>query len=214
MTAGYWSSICTLSGRSCLSTWHHCVRALRFAVERPWDVFHEHALYKASECSGAHGDGHEDLHTVQELGALRAFQALPTCRQRTYTAVSLQELSGFAAWSATSGLADAVERVAAWTGLDVGLKADHVPHNWRALLAKDPTWHVLIADDVKEKRQPRQEKRPHHRAHQGKPWQTQGAADDDSSLHKPVRRRPAAQARHPQDTRSCSGRARPRSTGD
>ena len=110
-------------------------------IRRPWEVFHEDAVFT---------DVHEDLRAVQKLGALRAFQALPACRQREYTAVSLQELSAFAAWSATSGLADAMERVAAWTGLDDDLKAEHVPHNWRALLAEDPTWRVLIADDVKE----------------------------------------------------------------
>ena len=119
-------------------------------IRRPWDVFHEDAVYKVNDRSGEFGDGHEDLRAVQKLGALRAFQALPACRQREYTAVSLQELSAFAAWSATSGLADAMERVAAWTGLDCDLKAEHVPDNWRALLAEDPTRHVYIADDMKE----------------------------------------------------------------
>ena len=63
----------------------------------------------------------------------------------------------------------------------------------RALLAKHPTWHVLIANNVKEKRHPQQEKRPHHKAKQSKPWQIQGDADDDRTLHKPVSKRPAAQ---------------------
>ena len=130
-------------------------------IRRPWDVFHQTVLYEDNDRSGEAPHAHqEDLHALQELGALRAFQALPACRQRVYTAVSLQELSAFAAWSATSGLADAMERVAAWTGLDADLKADHLPHNWRALLAKDPTWHVFIADlnRVKEEAEEHQER--------------------------------------------------------
>ena len=119
-------------------------------IRRPWDVFHEDAVFRVHDRSGEFEDGHEDLRAVQKLGALRAFRKLPACRQREYTAISLQELSAFAAWSATSGLADAMERVAAWTGLENDLKAEHVPHNWRALLAEDPTWHVYIADDMKE----------------------------------------------------------------
>ena len=119
-------------------------------IRRPWDVFDADAYLKANDRSGEFRDGNEDSRAVQRLGALRAFQALPACRQREYTAVSLQELSAFVAWSATSGIADAMERVAAWTGLDCDLKKAHVPHDWRPLLAKDPKWHVLIADDVKE----------------------------------------------------------------
>jgi hypothetical protein len=119
-------------------------------IRRPWDVLHEDAVFRVNDRSREFGDGHKDLRAVQKLGALRAFQALPARRQREYTATSLQELSAFAAWSATSGLEDAMERVAAWTGLDCDLKQAHVPDDWRALLAKDPTWHVLIADDVKE----------------------------------------------------------------
>ena len=134
-------------------------------IRRPWDVFQEDVSERWNESltgedrsSEPHLAIHEELRAVQKLGALQAFQALPACRQRACAEVSLQEVSAFAAWSATCGLADAKERVAAWTGLDVGLKADHVPHNWRALLAKDPTWHVLIADDVKEEVEEHQER--------------------------------------------------------
>ena len=74
-------------------------------IRRPWDVFHEHVLSKVNDRPGATGGGREDSQAVQEFGALRAFRA-----------VSLQELSAFAAWSAASGLADAMERVAVWTG--------------------------------------------------------------------------------------------------
>ena len=119
-------------------------------IRRPWHVFHEDTVFKVNDPFGEFGDGHEDLRAVQKLGALRAFQELPACRQREYTAVSLQELSAFAAWSATCGLTDATERIAAWTGLDENQKAKHVSRNWHALLAKDPTWHVLIADDMRK----------------------------------------------------------------
>jgi len=127
-------------------------------IRRPWDVFQEDVSYTWIESltgedrSSDHPDLaiHEELRAVQRLGALQAFQALPACRQRDCAEVSLQELSAFAAWSATCGPADAMERVAAWTGLEADIKAGHVPHNWRAVLAKDPKWHVLIADDVKE----------------------------------------------------------------
>ena len=127
-------------------------------IRRPWDVFREDvsdtwiASLTDEDERAIHEEirADEELREVQRLGALRAFQALPACRHREYAEVSLQELSAFAAWSATCGPADAMERVAAWTGLEPALKAGHVPHNWRALLAKDPTWHVLIADDVKE----------------------------------------------------------------
>jgi hypothetical protein len=131
-------------------------------LRRPWIVFHEDVLYSLEEGNDLSRKAllafREDLHAVQELGALRAFQALPACRQRAYAKVSLQEVSAFAAWSATCGLADPMERIAAWTGLDADDKADHVPRNWRALLAKDPTWHVLIADDVKEEEEEHQER--------------------------------------------------------
>ena len=144
-------------------------------IRRPWNVFHEDVLYVIEDdkdvSSGSLVTYREELRAVQKLGALRAFQALPDRRQRMYAEVSLLELASFAAWSATSDYATEAERAAAWAGLDADTKADHVPsrRDCRALLAKDPTWHVFIADDMKEKRQPRQEKRPHHRAHQGKP---------------------------------------------
>ena len=63
-------------------------------IRRPWDIFHEDAV------EFGHEDGHEDLRAVRKLGALRAFQELPACRQRYYTETSLQELAAFAAWSA------------------------------------------------------------------------------------------------------------------
>ena len=122
-------------------------------IRRPWDVFHD---YVRDEDNAPDRDkmtceallaNQDDLLAISELGALRAFQELPVCRQRVFTTTSLQELSAFAAWSATSGLADAMERAAAWTALDDGVKEEHVLHNWRAPLAKDPTWHVFIADE-------------------------------------------------------------------
>ena len=133
-------------------------------IRRPWDVFQEDvtetwigSLTGEDRSSEPHLAIHKELRAVQKLGALQAFQALPAWRQRAYAEVSLQELSAFAAWNATCGLADAMERVAAWTALDVCVKAEHVLHNWRAPLAKDPTWHVFIADDVKEEVEEHQE---------------------------------------------------------
>ena len=100
-------------------------------IRRPWTVFHEDLQYSIEDDNDLPSETllqyQEDLHAVQELGALQAFQALPACRQRAYAEVSLQELSAFAAWSATCGPADAMERVAAWTGLEPALKAGHVP---------------------------------------------------------------------------------------
>ena len=130
-------------------------------IRRPWEVFQDDVSDRW-ELSGGLRDRRqfaleEDLRAVQKLGALRAFQALPACRKRTYTDISLQEVSAFVAWSATCGLADAKERAAAWAGLDEDHKHDHVPHNWRALLEKDPTWHVLIEDDMKDEVEERHE---------------------------------------------------------
>ena len=123
-------------------------------IRRPWKVFHEDLLYTIEDGTELPSEAllqyKEDLHAVQKLGALQAFQALPACRQKAYTEVSLLEVSAFAAWSATCGLADAMERVAAWNCLDAELKADHVCHNWRALLAKNPTWQALIGDAMSE----------------------------------------------------------------
>ena len=120
-------------------------------IRQPWDVFHEHILYEDNDLAGETLLARQkDLHAVQELGALQAFQELPACRQRMYTEVSLQELAAFATWNATSSIADAMERYAVWTSLDDDLKADHVPRNWRAQLARDPRRHILIADGMKE----------------------------------------------------------------
>jgi hypothetical protein len=182
-------------------------------IRRPWNVFHDDVEYTVEDDKDVYSEAlvtyREDLHAVQELGALRAYQALPACRRRVYNEISLQELSAFAAWSATSGLADVTERVAAWTGLDANLKASHVPHDWRALLAKDPTWHVFIADLIQVKEEAVEEPKflmnrnfdeedgdeeeavvPERRGIGRK--STPGAADDDRSLHKPIRKRPAA----------------------
>ena len=134
-------------------------------IRRPWDVFRECVLdednapsRRSQRCEDeALLANQDDLLAISELGALRAFQELPACRQRVFTITSLQELSAFAAWSATCGLADAMQRAAAWTALDDDVKADHVFQNWRAPLAKHPTWHVFIADDVKEEVEEHQE---------------------------------------------------------
>ena len=186
-------------------------------IRRPWDVFHQDVLYYIEEDNDISDKSllayQEDLHAVQELGALRAFQALPQCRQRAYAEVSLQELSAFAAWSNTCGLADAMERVAAWTDLDVDVKANHVPRNWRALLAKHPTWHVLIADDMRNNSLLAADGDVSSlvagacaagaivlrggrvmiatRPRGGGRKSTPGAADDNKNLHKPVGKRPA-----------------------
>ena len=64
-------------------------------IRRPWDVFHEDAVFKVDDRSGEFEDGHEDLRAVQKLGALRSFRELPACRQREYTAVSLQVVGLF-----------------------------------------------------------------------------------------------------------------------
>ena len=128
-------------------------------IRQPWDVFHEHILYEDDDLADETLLAHQkDLHAVQKLGALRAFQKLPARRQHMYTEVSLQELAAFATWNATSSIADAMERNAVWTSLDDDLKADHVPHNWRALLARDPMWHMLIADEMKKEVEEHQEK--------------------------------------------------------
>jgi hypothetical protein len=128
-------------------------------IRQPWDVFHEHILYEDDDLDDETLHAHQkDLHAVHKLGALRAFQKLPAHRQHMYTEVSLQELAAFATWNATSSIADAVERNAVWTSLDDDLKADQVPHNWRALLARDPMWHMLITDEMKEEVEKHQEK--------------------------------------------------------
>ena len=180
-------------------------------IRRPWTVFYQDLKYMIEGNNNLPSEAllqcQEDLHAVQELGALRAFHELPACRRHAYHEVTLQELSAFAAWSATSGLADVTERVAAWTSLNANLKASHVPHDWRALLAEDPTWHVFIADliHVKEEAVPEFLMNRNCDEESGDAEEavvpglrgigrksTPRAADDDRSLHKPIRKRPAA----------------------
>ena len=124
-------------------------------IRRPWEVFQNDVSDRWEDSRGLREELQyairEEHRAVQKLGALRAFQALPACREQTYTDISLQEVSAFVAWSATCGLADATKRAAVWTRLDADRKFGYVAHNWRAVLAKDPKWHVLISDDEQAK---------------------------------------------------------------
>ena len=106
-----------------------------------------------ADASNLHGEvvalARKHCASVQALGTLAAFLALPESEQRSYAEVSLLELSAFVRWQRTfrmpTGQAlSMMEIVATWD--DLPHKEDWLPEDPRALLEADGQWAPLLAD--------------------------------------------------------------------
>ena len=104
----------------------------------------EDKLAAAGQGSEACTSVKQQVSAVQARGAQVAFLGLPEELQRSYTEVSLSELSAYACWLKGPGSRRGSEAEAEWDRLDCDDKAEWVPGEPRETLTADWRWAPLL----------------------------------------------------------------------
>ena len=82
------------------------------------------------------------MDNIQNLGVFEAYLTNPVDFQRSYVEVSLMELAAYELWRCCAQ----TDNPTAWGSLEPDIKAEYVPDDPRAFLAKDGKWTALLVD--------------------------------------------------------------------